>query len=60
MIANQCVKLYSCRIESFRDITEGNMKSPVTISSFDLTTGHDLIKHLVGLSVDSKQELCQD
>ena len=28
------------------------MKSPVTIGSFDLTTRHDLIMHLVGLSVD--------
>ena len=27
------------------------MKSPVTIGSFDLTTRHDLIMHLVGLSV---------
>ena len=28
------------------------MKSPVTIGSFDLTTRHDLLVHLVGLSVD--------
>ena len=28
------------------------MKSPVTIGSFDLTTRHDLIMHLVGLSID--------
>ena len=28
------------------------MKSPVTIGGFDVTTRHDLIMHLVGLSVD--------
>ena len=54
---NFCSDERDCQSFSFKSLSNLQkkvryMKSPVTIGSFDLTTRHDLIMHIVGLRVN--------